>query len=141
MALRALIKADVKKIPEKISVVHLYRSIIREVPRVLTIYDIDMPLKTARNAIAYHFRKHDFLKDGRVIGLLISKGYMELEETLMQWKQKTHLLRVLEPMELQKSTTDMTNPDVLVRGPHFTSFCFIDNTRYQGLLTFWQLES
>jgi len=27
---------------------------------------------------------------------------MELEETLMQWKQKTHLLRVLAPMELQE---------------------------------------
>lgn len=32
--------------------------------------------------------------------MLLAKGYMELEETLMQWKQKTHLLRVLEPKEL-----------------------------------------
>jgi hypothetical protein len=32
----------------------------------------------------------------RLISFLVAKGYMELQETLMQWKQKSHLLRVLE---------------------------------------------
>mmetsp|Transcript_8278 Transcript_8278/g.13736 ORF Transcript_8278/g.13736 Transcript_8278/m.13736 type:complete len:88 (-) Transcript_8278:231-494(-) len=71
----------------------------------MTIYDVDIPVKQARGAIAYHFRKHHSLQDGRVIGLLLAKGYMELEETLMQWKQKTHLLRILEPMELEEKRT------------------------------------
>ncbi len=84
----------------KTSVAQLYRSIVKELPRVMIIYDVDIPLKTAQAAIAYHFRKHSELKDGRVIGLLLAKGYMELEETLMQWKQKTHLLRILEVLKM-----------------------------------------
>jgi NADH dehydrogenase (ubiquinone) 1 alpha subcomplex subunit 6 len=100
MALRALIKADTRK-KDKSSVAQLYRSIIKELPRVMTIYDIDMPFSQAKAAIIWHFRKNSRLKDGNVIGLLLAKGYMEVEETLMQWKQKTHLLRILEPLELQ----------------------------------------
>lgn len=43
----------------------IHRSIIRELPRVMTIYDVDMPVKEAKTAVAYHFRKHSNLKDGR----------------------------------------------------------------------------
>jgi hypothetical protein len=31
----------------------------------MTIYDVDMPFKTAKSAVSYHFRKHSELKDGR----------------------------------------------------------------------------
>ena len=72
----------------------------------MTIYDVDMPIKTARSAISYAFRKNARLQDGVVIGLLVSKGYMELEETLMQWKQKTHLMRVLDPLEIRLAGKD-----------------------------------
>ena len=47
--------------------------------------------------------------------MLLAKGYMELEETLMQWKQKTHLLRVLEPLELQPKEV-LTEREKLIRG-------------------------
>ena len=40
---------------------------IRELPRVMTIYDVDMPNKTARAAVAFHFRKHNNIKDGRLV--------------------------------------------------------------------------
>mgnify|MGYP001948848848 CR=1 FL=1 len=73
MALRALVKAA-PKVAEEQNVIHLYRAMVKELPRVMTIYDIDMPLKEARNAVNYHFRKHSHLKDGRVIGLLLAKG-------------------------------------------------------------------
>lgn len=31
----------------------------------MTIYDVDMPVKEAKSAITYHFRKHSQLQDGR----------------------------------------------------------------------------
>lgn len=84
----------------------------------MTIYDIDIPQKEARSAIAFHFRKHASLRDGKVVGLLLAKGYMELEETLMQWKQKTHLMRILEPTELSAagSAAPLTVRERLIRG-------------------------
>ena len=100
MALRSIVKRT-EGIKSTESVVNLYRSVIQELPRVMAIYDVDMPVRQARKAIKFHFEKHAALQDERVIGLLISKGYMELEETLKQWKQKTHLLRILDPAELQ----------------------------------------
>ena len=32
----------------------------------------------------------------RVVNILIGKGYIELEETLLQWKQKSHLMERLQ---------------------------------------------
>eukprot|EP00904_Undaria_pinnatifida_P007171 jgi/Undpi1/3584/HiC_scaffold_16.g06956.m1 len=75
----------------------LYRAIAKEVPRVLTIYDIDMDFAQARAALAHYFRTNGHLKDARVVDALVMKGYMELEETTMQYKQKTHLLKLLNP--------------------------------------------
>ena len=37
------------------------------------------------------FRKNRQLKDPRSINMMVSRGYMELEETLMQFKQKSHV--------------------------------------------------
>mmetsp|Transcript_17424 Transcript_17424/g.24603 ORF Transcript_17424/g.24603 Transcript_17424/m.24603 type:complete len:124 (+) Transcript_17424:90-461(+) len=74
-------------------VARLYRSIIKEVPRVLTIYDIDLPLDEARSTIRKSFDKYKDVKDQRVIDMLIEVGYMDLEETLLQHKQRSHLIR------------------------------------------------
>ena len=67
----------------------------RELPRVLTIYDIDIPIPEARNSIRSKFEQYSKIKDARVIDMLIEKGYMDLEESLLQHTQRSHLLRNL----------------------------------------------
>ncbi|ETN07402.1 hypothetical protein PPTG_13316 [Phytophthora nicotianae INRA-310] len=76
--------------------VTLYRYITKQVPRVLTLYDIPMEPVEARLAVQALFRQHANVKDPRVVDMLITKANMELEETLMQWKQKVHLVTLLE---------------------------------------------
>lgn len=39
---------------------------------------------------------------------------MELEETLMQWKQKTHLLQILQPDELSEEYKARNPPDASI---------------------------
>ena len=76
--------------------VQLYRHITKQIPRVLTLYDINMEPSVARQAIQNLFRENAHVQDPRVIDMLVTKANMEMEETLMQWKQKTHLLTLLE---------------------------------------------
>ena len=73
-----------------------YRAIIKELPKVLSIYDVDLPIPLARSHVRSHFIQNAGVSDPRVKDMLVNKGYMELEETLMQWKQKAQLMRVFE---------------------------------------------
>jgi NADH dehydrogenase (ubiquinone) 1 alpha subcomplex subunit 6 len=76
-------------------VARLYRSVIKELPRVLTIYDVDIPLAEAKQTIRGRFNKYENIQDERVVDMLIEKGYMDLEETLLQHTQRSHLIRSL----------------------------------------------
>ena len=84
----------------------LYRSIAKELPRVLTIYDIDLPITEARAGIRSLFEENSTIKDQRVLDMLVEKGYMELEETLLHYKQKPHLLRIFEGFKHKNTGAD-----------------------------------
>lgn len=69
----------------------------REVPRVLMIYDLmNISRADAKKAIRDHFYHNKDVKDQRVQDMLVEKGYIDLEDTLLQHKQKTHLMVLLE---------------------------------------------
>merc|ERR1712071_591197 len=69
---------------------------IREIPRVLTIYDIDIPVDVARKNMKSVFMANARIQGKRVVDMLVEKAYMDLEETLLQWKQRPHLLRLFD---------------------------------------------
>jgi hypothetical protein len=58
---------------------------------------MDMTPAEGRAAIQHHFRRFDQLQDPRAINMMVSRGYMELDETLQQYKQKAHVVRLLKP--------------------------------------------
>lgn len=61
------------------------------------IFDIvHMGEKEMRQKVRSHFYKHKDIKDQRVIDMLLEKGYIDLEDTLLQHKQKNHLMLLLE---------------------------------------------
>ena len=74
----------------------------------MMIYDImDRPEEEVRESIRNHFYKHKDIKDERVINMLLETGYYHLEDTLLQHKQKNHLLNLLygtEGGDLDKKT-------------------------------------
>ena len=43
------------------------------------------------------FRKNGSVSDPRLIEMLLDHARMEIEETLQQWKQKPHIMALLEP--------------------------------------------
>lgn len=76
-------------------VVELYRRMCKSLPHVLNVYDIDMTPAAARNHIAELFRQNSHVRDPRVVAMLVHQGQLELDETLLQYKQRSHLIERL----------------------------------------------
>eukprot|EP01083_Nonionella_stella_P132354 402387_1 len=77
--------------------VQLFRDMVRELPRVFTIYDINLPLSQGRGRIADLIREHKDVKDERVVNMLVAKGYLELEEAMLQYKTRHDFLNKIDP--------------------------------------------
>jgi hypothetical protein len=80
----------------------LVRTIIQsiqysEIPRVLVIFDIvNLGEKEVRQTVRQHFYKNAHIKDNRIITMLLETGYIDLEDTLLQHKQKAQLMLLLQ---------------------------------------------
>lgn len=88
-------KADLSRQLNR-KVVGLYRRMARQVPRMIKLYEIPYAVAEMRHLLNILFKKNAHLTDPRVIEMLVVRGEMEMEETLNQWKQRGHLLDILE---------------------------------------------
>lgn len=78
-------------------VVSLFRSLCRDVPKMLIMYGLEHTAAEVRQKVLLQFRKHSHVTEPRIVESLLARGAMEREETINQWKQKGHLLAILEP--------------------------------------------
>ena len=80
-------------------VVQMYRQMCRDVPKVLIMYGLEHSAPEVRRAVLLQFRKHAHVTEPRILESLLARAAMEREETVNQWKQKGHLLAILQPDE------------------------------------------
>ncbi len=78
-------------------VVAMYRKFCRDVPRICIMYNLEQTVGEVRHMVLLHFRKSSHVHDPRIIDLLLTKANMEHQEVIELWKQRSHLMELLQP--------------------------------------------
>ncbi|XP_014599004.1 PREDICTED: NADH dehydrogenase [ubiquinone] 1 alpha subcomplex subunit 6 [Polistes canadensis] len=73
-------------------VLALYKAWCRQIPIMLSDYDISYTQKQCLEKVRSEFLRNKYVTDLRVIDLLIIKGQMELQEVVAIWKPTGNLL-------------------------------------------------
>jgi len=87
---RPLLSADNAEAKKR--VLNLYKAWYRHIPYMVMEYDLPKDEAQCRAKLREQFEKNRFVKDVRVIDLLVIKGQMELVETVKRFKQKGHVM-------------------------------------------------
>lgn len=76
-------------------VLSLFREMCRETPRMIALYELEHTPEEMRRVINLLFKRHAGISDPRLIELQIFRGEQEMEETLKQYKQRGHVIDML----------------------------------------------
>ena len=78
----------------------------------MQIFDIvSMGEANIKRHLRSQFAANAHIKDPRVIDMLLEKAYIDLEDTLLQHKQKNHLMLLFEGPVGTDQTMKMLKPD------------------------------
>ncbi|RKP14246.1 hypothetical protein BJ684DRAFT_8877 [Piptocephalis cylindrospora] len=87
----------------------LYREWQLAAPSIVGSYQLDVPLSAVRSKIRELFEVNREVQDPKAIDILIHKGKTELEETVLLWKQPSHVMQYFAREESQPKPTDFLN--------------------------------
>jgi hypothetical protein len=122
----------------RLAVLKQYRKIVRNMPRVLLAFEITgvsggpenkVIERTALANVRRHFERHAGVTDLGVAAMLRHKAEMEVEETLLLWKTKSHVCNLVldessPPIAkiMQQQQSEKTLPKQAVQSPFLSSF-------------------
>ncbi|KAL1745303.1 hypothetical protein HDZ31DRAFT_36679 [Schizophyllum fasciatum] len=76
-------------------VLKLYREWYRCAPDIVSSYELNIPVSSARYAIRQRFEYNRYVTDPKAIDVLLAKSHMEFQETMNHWKMRDHVLGIL----------------------------------------------
>ncbi|KAG8196178.1 hypothetical protein JTE90_007907 [Oedothorax gibbosus] len=74
------------------NVLRLYKSWHKQLLKIIQLHYLPISIKMGRDKIKEMFVRNRDVTDIRVIDMLVTKGRMELEESVKGWKQKSHVM-------------------------------------------------
>ncbi|RDW89471.1 hypothetical protein BP6252_01503 [Coleophoma cylindrospora] len=76
-----------------------YREWLRSAPEIREMYSLGMPVSALRTKMRQEFERHRFVKDTKVVDMLLFQSHAEFQETLNYWKQLPHVLKYFRAEE------------------------------------------
>ncbi len=82
---------------------------MKKSPQIVDDYALDIPVFSVRAKIRQEFEKNRYIKELKVIDILLFKGRTEYEETMNMWKQKSHVMRYFSEQEESRMPPESTD--------------------------------
>ena len=84
----------------------LLRHALRNATYITHLYALELPISTVRKAITQQWRMHKDVKDVAQLDRLVFIGSQELDETMLNWKQRAHIMRYIDSQKTERTFLD-----------------------------------